>query len=173
MSDIDFSKNKYWKDIKNLSKDEYRLCKWKLKMRGMRHVDSMCPITIEYFKENSLLFKLPCRVCGSIVLFRDLVDGLCPRCSRTDLEDMPRRVCTRCGVEAHSVEDLDNFTKNIKSEYKRANLCKSCTNKLASIRWMRGREQRLQKGLKGEEVWDRKKFLADRYLRLIKVWGYV
>lgn len=113
-----------------------------------------------------------CHICGTIL--SSTTDTLCPRCARTDLDSMARRTCSNCGKEAHSIEDLDNFSKNINREYRRSNLCKSCTNKMASMRWMRGREQRIQTGLRREEeAWNRKKLLADRYLRLIGVWGYV
>lgn len=160
----DYSLRKHWKDVKNLTKKEYHIAKINLKLRGMRHVDEISPLLMEYFKKNSIFFKINCRVCGSIILFRDAIDGLCSRCARTDLEDMPRRICTKCGKEAHSIEDLDNFIKNVtlgSTPYNRANLCKPCMAKIMYRRYRRRKELKA------------KKALADRYLRLLRVWGYV
>jgi hypothetical protein len=39
------------------------------------------------------------------------------------------RKCNECGVEAHTEEELEMFSKNSQSKYGRANICKVCQNK--------------------------------------------
>jgi hypothetical protein len=42
---------------------------------------------------------------------------------------MALRTCNECGLEAHTEEDLELFTRNSQSKYGRANVCKTCQNK--------------------------------------------
>lgn len=44
------------------------------------------------------------------------------------------RKCKSCGLEAHTEEDLDLFTKNKNTFYGRENTCRKCTNIKDSIR---------------------------------------
>lgn len=38
------------------------------------------------------------------------------------------RTCRECGLEAHTEEELELFTSNPKSKYKKANICKKCAS---------------------------------------------
>ena len=40
----------------------------------------------------------------------------------------PLRKCRSCGVEAHSIEDLELFVKHKKRPHGRATICKNCSN---------------------------------------------
>jgi len=44
------------------------------------------------------------------------------------VEVKPLRKCRVCGLEAHSLEDLDQFIKDKECQYSRRNFCKNCSS---------------------------------------------
>ena len=45
------------------------------------------------------------------------------------------RKCKHCGVEAHTEEELELFTKNSTSRYGRMKVCRQCHSKQANENW--------------------------------------
>jgi hypothetical protein len=43
---------------------------------------------------------------------------------------IPLRKCNKCGLEAHTIDDLKKFAKEKSSKYERKNICHKCNKKL-------------------------------------------
>ena len=55
----------------------------------------------------------------------------------------PLRVCSCCGLEAYTEEDLELFKKDKRYKYGRATVCKTCANKWTR-RWQRANPEKVK-----------------------------
>lgn len=60
---------------------------------------------------------------------------------------MSLRKCRECGLEAHTEEDLELFTKSKKGKYGRGNLCKGCNSK-RGLTWQKDNREKTTKRTK-------------------------